>query len=214
MFSLLKSLVQGSLKKFNIVIQKYEYVCRLQARLKGGNVIAILSKYEAGQDVQFDQKDAKLIRAIRTSKSQLGQDFFVLCHTGFKTNGYFVEFGATNGIDLSNSYVLEKEFGWDGIVAEPAFRWHPELKKNRSCNIETDCVWSKSDVVLTFNEADSGEFSTLNLLSGSDSHRLTRESGRTYSVNTISLQTCLINTKRRGVLTFFPSTRKAVNLRY
>jgi FkbM family methyltransferase len=188
MFSGLKRLVQGTLKKnFNIVIAKYDYVCRLQGRLKGGNVVAILSEYKPGQDVQLDQEDAKLIRAIRTSKSQLGQDIFVLCQTGFKSNGYFVEFGATNGVDLSNSYVLEKEFGWNGIVAEPASRWHPELKRNRGCNIETECVWSKSNVVLTFNEADWGELSTINLLSGSDSHHLTRESGKTYNVNTISL---------------------------
>ena len=53
----------------------------------------------------------------KLSKSQLKQDIFVLLETGFKRNGFFVEFGATNGIDLSNTYLLEKRFGWNGILA-------------------------------------------------------------------------------------------------
>jgi len=45
---------------------------------------------------------------LANSKSQLRQDLFVLSQLGFKRGGFFVEFGATNGIDLSNSYLLDK----------------------------------------------------------------------------------------------------------
>ena len=62
------------------------------------------------------------------SRAQLKQDIFVLLETGFKRDGYFVEFGATNGVDLSNSWLLEKAFGWTGILAEPARIWHDDLK--------------------------------------------------------------------------------------
>ena len=31
---------------------------------------------------------------------------------GFKKNGYFVEFGATNGVENSNSYLLEIKNGY------------------------------------------------------------------------------------------------------
>ena len=72
--------------------------------------------------------------------SQLKQDLFVLLETGFKRGGYFVEFGATNGIDLSNTYLLEREFGWTGILAEPATAWHEALQRNRNAIIDTDCV--------------------------------------------------------------------------
>ena len=52
-------------------------------------------------------------------KSQINQDIFVLYTLDWKREGYFVEFGATNGIDLSNTYLLEKNFGWKGILSEP-----------------------------------------------------------------------------------------------
>ncbi|WP_417886433.1 hypothetical protein [Zunongwangia sp.] len=54
------------------------------------------------------------------SNSQLDQDLFVLFETNFKQNGYFVEFGATNGIAHSNTHLLEIDFGWKGILAEPS----------------------------------------------------------------------------------------------
>ncbi|MEA2989895.1 MAG: hypothetical protein QOG83_2606 [Alphaproteobacteria bacterium] len=43
----------------------------------------------------------------------------MLHETGRKTSGYFVEFGATDGSNLSNTYLLERDFGWHGILAEP-----------------------------------------------------------------------------------------------
>ena len=40
--------------------------------------------------------------SLAASKSQLRQDLFVLSELGFKQGGYFVEFGATDGVKLSN----------------------------------------------------------------------------------------------------------------
>ena len=73
--------------------------------------------------------------------------------------------GATNGLELSNTHLHEKEFGWTVILAEPAKTWHEELVKNRSCNIDTQCVWSKSGEILSFHESDIAVLSTLNSLS-------------------------------------------------
>ena len=120
------------------------------------------------------------------SKSQLKQDIFVLEELNFKRNGYFVEFGATNGIDLSNTYLLEKEFEWTGILAEPAKVWAKELVKNRNCHVELNCVWSESEKTLEFNEASSSELSTINSFSDKDSHADSRVAGNRYDVSTIS----------------------------
>jgi len=162
-----------------IVIMKY---CRLQQPGKSGRAIRVTGLLLALP---------RVVTALRHSKSQLGQDLFALCETGFKKDGYFVEFGATNGVNLSNSCLLEKQFGWAGIVAEPALRWHKDLKNNRKCHIETNCVWSESNSVLTFNETDSGEYSTIESYNSSDAHNEKRKSGKTYSINTISLEDML-----------------------
>jgi FkbM family methyltransferase len=121
------------------------------------------------------------------SKAQLGQDMFVLAELGFKKDGYFVEFGATNGIDLSNTYLLEKEMGWTGILAEPAWVWQDALKANRNCHISFDCVWSKSHELLPFNQASAAELSTIDTFSSVDEHAQARKTGDKYEVYTCSL---------------------------
>ena len=113
---------------------------------------------------------------------------FILTYLGFKRDGYFVEFGATNGVDLSNTWLLEKEFGWKGILAEPSKYWHEELSKNRTCNIENKAVWIKSNEKLTFLEATVRELSTIDDFRRTDSHS---RKGKTYEVETISLNDLL-----------------------
>lgn len=129
---------------------------------------------------------SQCIDMLDKSKSQLRQDLFVLSELDFKESGYFVEFGAANGIHLSNSYLLEKEFKWNGLLAEPARMWHKELQKNRSGPIETRCVWKKSGQTLKFNEAEIGELSTIDDFSDKDAHSKARETGTRYDVETIS----------------------------
>lgn len=121
------------------------------------------------------------------SMSQLGQDLFVLHMLGGRRNGYFVEFGATDGVSLSNTCLLERSFGWRGICAEPCRRWHPELKKNRRCAIDTRCVWSRTGDHLRFAESDDAVYSTVKAFADSDGHAELRRDAREYDVTTISL---------------------------
>ena len=154
-----------------------------------------LLKYHGKEAALFEDKgDAFLASTLNNfdlSKAQIFQDLFVLFMTNEKKGGYFVEVGATNGVTLSNTYCLEKSFGWDGILAEPARCWHAELSANRKCSIETNCVWEKSGEQLNFNEVSPGELSTINAYSGSDGHSLARETGEVYLVETISLNRLL-----------------------
>lgn len=125
------------------------------------------------------------------AKSELCQDLFVLTQLLYRRNGYFVEFGATDGLTLSNTHILEKHFEWSGILAEPARCWHEALFKNRSCNIETSCVWKESNINLTFNEVDIKELSTISKYSNRDLHSIFRKKHISYEVVTISLNDLL-----------------------
>lgn len=129
----------------------------------------------------------ELLSYLAKSRSQLGQDLFVLLELGFKRDGYFVEFGATNGIDLSNSLLLEQEFDWNGILAEPARCWHDALRQNRRCHIETGCVWRVSGSNITFSEVESGGLSTIDSFASEDFYRERRKGAIKYDVKTISL---------------------------
>ncbi|MGO1159059.1 FkbM family methyltransferase [Acinetobacter lwoffii] len=120
-------------------------------------------------------------------QSQFGQDLFILYKTKFKRNGFFVEFGATDGKSISNTYILEKDYGWTGILAEPAKTWHPQLKKNRAVIIDHRCVWSHSKEKIQFNETDIKELSTIDYFSALDMHSKMRVNGNCYDVETISL---------------------------
>ena len=128
---------------------------------------------------------------IECAHSQLFQDLLVLFLLKEKRNGYFVEFGATDGIKLSNTFLLEDKFGWRGVVAEPARCWHRELTRNRTCSVDFRCVWSRSGETLEFNETAEAELSTIETLSGLDMHASLRRDGKHYSVETISLSDLL-----------------------
>jgi len=80
------------------------------------------------------------------STAQLCQDLFVSYFTEEKKNGFFVEFGATDGITLSNTYIFEKYCNWTGILAEPLPIWHNDLIKNRKCIIDKRCIFSESNL--------------------------------------------------------------------
>ena len=94
------------------------------------------------------------------SKSQLSQDLFALSELGdWPHERYFVEFGATDGVCLSNTHLLETRLGWNGIVAEPAKVWQDRLKQNRHCCIDFRCVSSESGKQLEFVQPDYPEHS-------------------------------------------------------
>ena len=147
---------------------------------------------QQSKDLQFvsriqEKGLSRLIGLLPLSQAQLRQDLFVLSSTDFLQNGYFVEFGGTDGVHWSNSYLLEQKFGWRGIISEPARGYHDALLKNRTCHIETDCVWNKTGESLRFNETKLGYFSTIDQFSEHDKHSAHRKNGARYQVPSISL---------------------------
>ena len=146
-----------------------------------------------------DNKDllSNFINSIRNKediKSQLYQDMFASFVIGDKFEKTFFEFGATNGIDLSNSYTLERYLNWKGVLSEPSPQWHDELKKNRPyTNIISECIWSESNKELNFFVSDVGVLSSLENFKESDKISMPGntqarvKNGKNIIVKTISL---------------------------
>jgi FkbM family methyltransferase len=130
---------------------------------------------------------SQIIEVLPYSKAQLRQDIFALDSLNFMTGGFFVEFGATDGAGLSNTWLLEKHFLWSGIVAEPGKSWHSSLRENRSCTIDTRCVWSESDKEIEFLESSRPALSGASEWKDQNSLRNRETITRTYAVPTVSL---------------------------
>ncbi len=155
-----------------------------------------LSNLKAREDGYFDFEFIKAmppenrnhcIALLEDSRSQINQDLFVLSQLGFKRGGFFVEFGATDGVELNNSWLLETKFGWNGILAEPARGWQKNLAENRRCAIDQRCVWKRTGETLTFTEAQRGENSAIS----SFVRPRRRMRGTSYDVTTVSLNDLL-----------------------
>ena len=54
----------------------------------------------------------------KNSHSQSGQESFVLNAIDFKHEGTYLEIGAWDGLDLSNTYLLESEYNWRGVALD------------------------------------------------------------------------------------------------
>ena len=122
------------------------------------------------------------------SKAQLAQDLMVLGISGLKKSGYFVEFGATDGKQLSNTFLLESSFNWSGLLAEPARVWHKSLLRNRACSADFRLVSNVTGSEVEFLEAEQPELSTRVDYTHTDHlHR----TGNSYRVETVTLDDLL-----------------------
>ena len=142
---------------------------------------------------------------INFSRAQFAQDLFAIAYTKGAKNQFFVEFGATDGVELSNTWLLEKKLEWSGILAEPAKIWHEKLKSQRACNIEHRCVSNKSGEILRFYEVpDSPVLSSLEATANNgdwaSNYRL--ENHLEYTVETISLDDLLDYYNAPGTIQF------------
>jgi FkbM family methyltransferase len=93
------------------------------------------------------------------SYSQICQDIFVLSVLDNKKNGFFVEIGAGDGINFSNTYLLEKNYGWNGILVEPSKTFYNKCIISRKCTVVNKVLLDKHYKKVKFYEKKSGEFS-------------------------------------------------------
>lgn len=144
---------------------------------------------------------------LHRSKSQYSQDLFVISQLNKRAiPNYFVEFGATDGLKFSNTFLLEKYFKWDGILCEPAKVYHHVLSKNRNCNIDKRCVYNESKLQVEFCETQdpnefhkisSPELSTIKKYMHSNdwAYNIRIENSIHYMVETVSLNDLLSHYK-------------------
>jgi len=68
-------------------------------------------------------------------KGQVEQDKFVVNVLQNKKNGIFLEIGSNDPIRINNTYVLEKNYNWKGIMIEYSNEWLSDYKKYRPNSI-------------------------------------------------------------------------------
>ncbi|HEY1796214.1 MAG TPA: FkbM family methyltransferase [Stellaceae bacterium] len=116
---------------------------------------------------------------------------WVLHETDRKKGGYFVEFGAADGLIYSNTLLLEKDHGWRGIVAEPNPDWQADLARNRGCAIDHRCVFTTTGDRVKFAATKAADLATLVEYTSRDGHARSREAHRVVDVETVSLNDLL-----------------------
>jgi FkbM family methyltransferase len=92
------------------------------------------------------------------SYSQFGQDRFVAetIYAG-KRGGYFVEAGAGDGLWISNTLLLERRYGWTGILIEPTSAF-AALQRNRpGCVCDNSGLASERSTITMVEIFDRGQ---------------------------------------------------------
>ena len=152
-----------------------------------------------GPDPEHAALDAFFAFALpraHLSQSQIMQDLWVLHELREKRGGFFVEFGAGNGVTMSNTHLLEKRHGWSGILAEPNPTFHRRLRRERSATatiIEHACVWARTGETQTFLCTEKPAFSRLARIAPDDVFERPgrRTVAREIEVPTVSLDDLL-----------------------
>ena len=67
-----------------------------------------------------------------TDQSQIGQSKYMDTVLGSKRDGFFIEAGAWNGEDLSNTLFFELERNWTGLLIEPTPSLFKQIQLKKS----------------------------------------------------------------------------------
>lgn len=150
-----------------------------------GSIAEIKSLVGPGQEAYAESIDFLTFAARRAalSTAPLLQDLWVLFEPGEKRNGYFVEFGAADDRGAGTTRLLEKLYGWQGAIAEPARSRHEKLRADRTCYVTNKFVYTDDGLKILFNDPEHAEEASAGLGA--------RRSGKRYEVETITLRSLL-----------------------
>lgn len=128
---------------------------------------------------------ANALSRVSEKKSQLNQDLWVLYKSGNSRGGFFVEVGACHPVRLSNTYLLETNFDWQGLLIEPNTDITNELEMHRKSKIVPVAVGAAGTMKLQI--AKDPEFSQSQKLNISQKHKGFKSTGRSIDVQVIPL---------------------------
>ena len=93
-----------------------------------------------------------LLKNIKRSNAQVFQDLFVLYHLKNKKFGKFIEIGGGNGKTISNTYLLEKKYKWNGLICEPNTLMQKKIIISRNTKLIKAAITSKCKKLGVFYE--------------------------------------------------------------
>jgi len=119
-------------------------------------------------------------------KSQNLQDLIALDLFGFKRKGVFIEAGACDGILNSNTFLLEKNYEWTGLLVEPINEYYVQLEQNRDVITSNVAISQVNNKQLDFLITANKDLSTLKGYEDNDYHS---ENRKNYNIKKVLTKT-------------------------
>lgn len=150
-------IMRNSIKRLRMLI--WNYVRRLKLLKEPCLKYCVDNKLLPSLFCEVDSKDLRNLLCLPEcrNETQLNQDVFALIQNNFKP-GYFIEIGANDGIELSNTLYLEEEFGWSGLLVEANPRYMDCLQSRNNSKIANIAI---SDARGTASFVDAGLYGGL-----------------------------------------------------
>lgn len=112
-------------------------------------------------------------------KAQFGEDRLLAEHFGHKQEGFYVEIGAYDGVEMSNTYYFER-LGWRGILVEADPELAEQCRQARPKSAVVNCAVVGPDALPVVSFEISEECRGLSALNLDDDHlaRIQHYTGR------------------------------------
>jgi FkbM family methyltransferase len=124
--------------------------------------------------------------------SQAGQDLWVFGEMfNEKKAGFFLDLGAHDGVLISNTYLLERKYLWNGICIEANPDSFRQLQRNRRATCIHACVDSTARLVNFVKRGMQGGI----LSSDTDNKEGSNETEEIFQVETKTLESILVESK-------------------
>lgn len=162
MYIFFRSFLRKVFSAFNLGLVKNQDLIQLQQTFVDYTCLLNKLNFYLLFNKKLDETNSKSYKDINfllESKSQNGQDLFALLSNNFKRRGIFIEFGAYNGVVFSNTHLLEKQFGWTGILIDPIPSHYEGMKHNRNCKLIHGAITVKHQESVLIEELPASDLS-------------------------------------------------------